>query len=736
MTLGIIVNGNNEKSSKQYAIWDEFLKKWPISKIKDMTLEEYTSLIDGDREHSFCTWLESDTTDLGSIWGGSAFKFGIFARKDETEKLSNEKHRYNDKYAWLNKYGTNQGDAFPIVRNLIYEIAKYAKASNLEAIENVDFGNGAVQWKIAFLYQDRSNPTILPIYKKETLQSLTNKKYNKISDYHKELIKHCPEDFDLLEYGAKLWSEGIEMKSNEVGTELIELLKTIYPTDLDSLKEYNNGMVLLYPALKVLIDDETSRSNLETDNDHEKSDYYLDNVEQDDNKVENGQLFLKREALVTRVASFLGFGGNENSIKKPQNKNHTMQSFSANVGVNQLLKQIFIRLKIFNDNGTRCYKIASKQFSDIKNAISKFEENNGGAHKTAELIKACYHAVRNKALGFESEEVSEINSEAKNDNNEKIALNRILYGPPGTGKTFITAQKAVEICIGECDEGDIRNVYNELCKKEICAGDYTAKQITFTTFHQSMGYEDFVEGLRPEALENGAGFTLRPKAGIFKKVCKVAEANPNKNFVIIIDEINRGNVSKIFGELITLLEEDKRIGNKYPLYVMLPYSQEEFSVPKNVYIIGTMNTADRSIAQIDTALRRRFEFTEMMPEYNLDGMGHLEDDNNIHKGKLLEAINHKIIEKYDRDHQIGHAYLINIESEPKLDKVFRYKIIPLLQEYFYDNLQTIHDILGDGFIKSKDGDNYQIRDKFDYKKLLEIDNAGVNQSETEHNDVE
>ena len=346
-------------------------------------------------------------------------------------------------------------------------------------------------------------------------------------------------------------------------------------------------------------------------------------------------------------------------------------------------------------------------------------------------------------MALEGEEVSEKNPEAENNANGKVALNQILYGPPGTGKTFITAQKAVEICLSpnefadmKNDESKIRKKYNELCEKPISAGEYTAKKITFTTFHQSMGYEDFVEGLRPEALENGQGFTLKPKAGIFKKVCKVAEANPDNNFVIVIDEINRGNVSKIFGELITLLEEDKRKDNDYAISVTLPHSQEEFSVPKNVYIIGTMNTADRSIAPIDTALRRRFEFTEMMPEYNLDGMGHLEDDNNIHMGQLLEIINQKIIERYDRDHQIGHAYLINIDSKSKLDKVFRSKIIPLLQEYFYDNLETIHDILGDGFIKIKDGKNYQIRNEFDYKKLLEIDNTGVNQSETEQNNDE
>nr|WP_252386551.1 AAA family ATPase [Campylobacter jejuni] len=170
---------------------------------------------------------------------------------------------------------------------------------------------------------------------------------------------------------------------------------------------------------------------------------------------------------------------------------------------------------------------------------------------------------------------------------------------------------------------------------------------------------------------------------------EIAEDNTTKNFIIIIDEINRGNVSKIFGELITLIEPSKRIGEKEELKVTLPYSGEEFGVPKNVYIIGTMNTADRSITSLDTALRRRFEFIEMMPDVSKLSM----DCEGINLQELLKAINTRIEYLLDREKTIGHAFFIGVENLNDLKKVFQNKIIPLLQEYFYNDYALINAVL-------------------------------------------
>src|SRR5690606_35547532 len=170
---------------------------------------------------------------------------------------------------------------------------------------------------------------------------------------------------------------------------------------------------------------------------------------------------------------------------------------------------------------------------------------------------------------------------------------------------------------------------------------------------------------------------------------------PPKKHVLIIDEINRGNVSAIFGELITLLEEDKRKGNKEQTEVTLPYSKDKFSVPNNVYIIGTMNTADRSVEALDTALRRRFSFIEMQPNPNILLDSEYQD---VNLKQLLETINQRIEILIDKDHQIGHSYFIGIQNLDDLKLVFKDKIIPLLEEYFYGDFGKIGLVLGSNFI--------------------------------------
>lgn len=164
----------------------------------------------------------------------------------------------------------------------------------------------------------------------------------------------------------------------------------------------------------------------------------------------------------------------------------------------------------------------------------------------------------------------------------------------------------------------------------------------------------------------------------------------DKLYILIIDEINRGDVSKIFGELITLIEEDKRVGNKYQMKTTLPYSKESFGVPNNLYIIGTMNTADRSIALLDTALRRRFDFEEIIPRPELLGGKVVEG---INLQTLLTRVNERITNKYDRDHQIGHSYLMGVNTKEQLERAYKNRILPLLNEYFYNESKTVAEIL-------------------------------------------
>lgn len=258
-------------------------------------------------------------------------------------------------------------------------------------------------------------------------------------------------------------------------------------------------------------------------------------------------------------------------------------------------------------------------------------------------------------------------------------FNQIFYGPPGTGKTYNTRRYAIEICDNQKLETVDTKKYSDLCAEG---------RINFVTFHQSYGYEDFIEGIKPIVDERG-NITYKVADGVFKKFCETARIRRNENFVFIIDEINRGNISKIFGELITLIEDDKR----EEISVILPYSQTEFTVPRNVYIIGTMNTADRSIALLDTALRRRFDFIEMMPcsdllSKNIDG---------VNLQKFLDRLNTQIETILDREHTIGHAYFIGCKTINDIAAVLRNKIIPLLQEYFFDDYEQIISVLGEKF---------------------------------------
>ena len=273
-----------------------------------------------------------------------------------------------------------------------------------------------------------------------------------------------------------------------------------------------------------------------------------------------------------------------------------------------------------------------------------------------------------------------------------MSLNTILYGPPGTGKTYATARRCVETCDGpaERDRADreIRDRYQALVKEG---------RVEFITFHQSYGYEEFVEGLRPETVgdeadrEAGPGFRLVATDGVLKRIAERTR-KVKAPHVLVIDEINRANVSKVMGELVTLLEDDKREGGANEVAVTLPHSRRSFTLPANLYILGTMNTADRSIALLDTALRRRFDFEELPPDP--ERLRDAAEETEIDLPKVLRAMNERLEWLIDRDHLIGHAWLMGARTREDVDRAMRRKIIPLVAEYFYDDWEKVRAVLG------------------------------------------
>jgi GTPase subunit of restriction endonuclease len=434
-------------------------------------------------------------------------------------------------------------------------------------------------------------------------------------------------------------------------------------------------------------------------------------------------------------------------------------------------------------------------FSDYHNADKKYLEKEFIKTGRDEQTFNKYMRAVNYYIEFKSGkgDTMPITNNQQQERKVNFSLNQILYGPPGTGKTYSVVRKALEIIEGNAS--DDRSKFKEYVEKG---------QIKFITFHQSYGYEEFVEGIKAETKNDNISYRIED--GAFKRICKRANGDKillkevkeelaeddfkklyenyidklplfsnntygkiletptdkqpfylyknnqssilikpqnsndpktiscdklikdifhndsygmpsyelviiqdilsqeyesyktnhiNKNYILIIDEINRGNISKIFGELITLIEPSKRLGATDEVMVELPYSKEKFGVPSNLYIIGTMNTADRSIALMDTALRRRFEFVEMMPEYDELNKINIED---INIGKMLKTINERIEYLYDRDHTIGHAYFMSLKGGADIEElalIFKNKILPLLQEYFYDDWEKIRLVLRD-----------------------------------------
>ena len=855
-----------------------FLQEWPLRRIQNMTLEEYTNL----DKTSFCYWVEAVTTDVGSIWGGSAYKFGIFKRKNLESTTSKENLLTDGEYGWAKKYGTTKEIAFQNIKNILLAIIENTQNNTIEQIDEIDLGD-AYKWKIAFLYGDFN---IINIFKNESLveaaQSLgytdTSKKF---TDLYLFMLPLKQPEQDFFDFTAELWqqtslanptrywlyapgenaskweefyNEGIMglgwdqlgdldqyASKKEIKKRLQELEKTESTKQNDTAANFEfhkvikeGDVVIVKKGISeilgygVVTSDYFYDENRDTYQKCRKVNWKLKGTW----KV-NHNLVLKTLTDITKYAAedpnYSKYYEKLLAIMKGENykqaySNYLSTIYNENSGTKtSYIKAIEILSNLLDYNIFEVNDILKLQL--LYDDVIKEQRNTEGKYFHPEAPSygqnGFYSASIKTYIDFHKKQKDNSMNTSSNNNSP---LNQILYGPPGTGKTYNSINKAIEIINPAFDLSQDRKIVKDEFDRLVGLG-----QIAFTTFHQSMSYEDFIEGIKPKVeedinenkqvvyeiedgifkrlankakttntstnsntlqysfddawddliteaeqnIERGTPETLKiqtPNLGlkiveitergnlrlkpiysedareytvsysrvkrlheVFPDLSKVknidkefraaiggsnstaywsilnilnpkiitnsnnidsTKESPSTPFVLIIDEINRGNISSIFGELITLIEDSKRLGQIEELEVILPYSKTKFGVPSNLYIIGTMNTADRSVEALDTALRRRFSFVEMMPDEKV-----ISDKKftGYERATIMNLINQRIEVLLDRNYTLGHSYFIKDDFQNS----FENEIIPLLQEYFYNDYGKIGLVLGRGFVREK-----------------------------------
>ncbi|EGW1717946.1 McrB family protein [Campylobacter jejuni] len=725
-------NLDEKKIQEMHDGFLNFQEVWTLEKVKNMTLEEYTNIKkDNPNRDDFTFWIESKLDNLGSIWGGSAFKFGIYRRNDESQKESSSGRLYSQNYAWIAKYGNNENEAFNNIKEKIIQIIQASQDNNLKTIEKIDFGD-AIKWKIAFHYQDVKNIKIVNIFSKNVLDLISLNEFKeklKIYQIHKKLLenknlslvkmieniaiplwnKYGMDSQNYIDKMKNLFSEYLNKKKLDKNTinkyiQVIEniskefLKENLYSCDLFSFDQNIN---------KLNKNEEFKLKNSNGHNMYSSAlNYYraflIDYYEQDifiTERVQSEESNMKIIPLNQILYGSPGTGKTYHTIDKALeiiSKEEKIQIPSEDDRIN--------RKKIFDEyvkNGQIVFTTfhQSYGYEEFVEGIKPIIDNDENSQEVKYDVKdgifkeLCEKALENrdsiKNFNFYIDKLKEKVKIDDNNPEKYFELPNTKYSIQyRNGKTF-------------------RIKFDDMSKNH---KDYPVSIDNIEKLYKTSNIDEIYNSAYVRAILNY--LKLQGLEDYKEKDEKV-----NLPYIIIIDEINRGNVSKIFGELITLIEPSKRIGEKEELKVKLPYSGEEFGVPKNVYIIGTMNTVDRSITSLDTALRRRFEFIEMMPDVSKLSM----DCEGINLQELLKAINTRIEYLLDREKTIGHAFFVSVENLEDLKKVFQNKIIPLLQEYFYNDYALINAVLNDN--------DMIFEDKKDDKYLQKIKNLDSVNSE-------
>ncbi len=656
-----------------------FMEKFAPEKLSALSDDELLDAIFysvGDNTESLCCWIEMNKDCrmlFGSIAGGSAFKFGLFQKKETgvwTTGSPNNPQELSDEEALA--LGKEIRDA--LVRGT--EVIKEAKLECLSDYEKLDddlraavgskfYDWGWVHKYYSIIYPDRLSSFHSTDWQNHALRCFliqpSDKYYARSGQlamiqnfaglYYTQFIYALRERFSSIIQFVRLGTSDSE--KSYVAEWKKKSVVGIGWSAIGSLEEYTAGASLDRNEIARRLSEEYYKDDARTASRKagELVRFYDTNADTVFVPMEGERLY----GLVDEIGDYF-YDGTSNMSSLKTGKWHLV--FNEND-----------RLPEKNEG----LRTSCVQLKDDKNLLYLYER---------------YYYATEEVLEEEEDMVEENKLknclEIERDPREvKIhPMNVIVYGAPGTGKTYSTAEYALAIIENRlvdktkktsAERKQVMKAYNELIKKG---------QVVFTTFHQSYGYEEFIQGLRPDTKSDKMSF--KTVDGVFKQIADLALNDAENNYVIIIDEINRANISKVFGELITLIEDDKRWGEVNETCATLQ-SGDVFAVPNNLYIVGTMNSADKSISLIDAALRRRFSFIEQKPE------AYLIEDATL-RG-VLEKLNAMLADELDSaDLLIGHSYFLN-KSVDDLYNILNNSIIPLLYEYFYDNKKKVASVL-------------------------------------------
>lgn len=766
----------------RHKLYRDFQEAFPLEKLSELTLEQYTNL---NRSDSFCYWLESKTEYLGSIWGGSAYKFGIFRR--DSEPGDNSKFLHDENYSWYASLASDRDTAFERIKAAIIKIANAARSGEYELIDDVSEFGDVCKWKIAFLY---SNEKLIPYYKRDFLLTIAKAMGNEfpkntplsaiqrflisrqgdkdIFEYYAELQQiHAKANTEAVRYwlyapgdGASQWQRCLDTSTMCLGWDEIgdftqydskeeirnQLRETHNQSDgsfsNDTLTIWNflNGLkqgdiIFVKKGLRKIIGRGVVTGEYQYDSD--APDYksfravrwekvgewdtghqlvqktltditkYSDMVKELETLTSETPKEEKRYWWLVASPEIWSLSdmpvGEEESYTLYNENGHRRQIFQnfldakagdKVIGYESSPKRQVVALAeisreqdgkelAFRKTESLLHPVDLTTIQDIPELTDmQFLHNFTGSlsrlseseyNRIMELIRSVNPTEAKSNPHYTKDDFL---SEAFMSEQDFTRLTRllrrkkniILQGAPGVGKTF-TAKRLAYAMMGEKDKSRIESVQ----------------------FHQNYSYEDFIMGYKPTE----ASFSLQH--GIFYGFCRRAANDPTRDYFFIIDEINRGNLSKIFGELLQLIEADYREKT-----IRLAYSKDElFAVPSNLYIIGMMNTADRSLAMIDYALRRRFSFFDMAPGFDSEGFAEYgEKISSPLFCKLVEAVkavNDDILkdDSLGKGFLIGHSYLVQpVYGDDRDESLFDYDmtesiiefdLIPLVSEYWFDN---------------------------------------------------